>query len=184
MRYRTSTSVLLRRDSRLTVKLSGIAILGLLTAQSLCVASNFSVLLLLERWEGCGLYGEGGSGLYGALTLICRGGAGSELEGPPPGGMGVKGLAAWLREEPQRRLFHSDRRQISTYSDLRRSRYCTDYSPYKSLPGALPYKSLPITAALPYISLLRSHTTHCHLPVHITAALAYMVADVYIRLCY
>ena len=34
--------------------------------------------------------------------------------------MGVKGLAAWLREDPQRRLFQSDRRHIST-SDHRRS---------------------------------------------------------------
>eukprot|EP01043_Picozoa_sp_COSAG02_P084092 COSAG02_NODE_21987_length_767_cov_1.558383_1_plen_85_part_01 len=33
--------------------------------------------------------------------------------------MGVKGLAAWLREEPQRRLFASERRHIST-SDHRR----------------------------------------------------------------
>jgi hypothetical protein len=33
--------------------------------------------------------------------------------------MGVKGLAAWMREEPQRRLFQSDRRHISTSNHQR-----------------------------------------------------------------
>ena len=46
--------------------------------------------------------------------------------GASPLGMGVKGLAAWLREEPQRRLFASERRHIST-SDHRRGSRQVDF---------------------------------------------------------